>query len=204
MKEAQYNCCWNANYCNETCQQSHWPEHMDSCTQIQQQAGERTTPASSHTPIQKTAPPNSITGGGAGPSGGSGQLSPSLAMGVSAGGIPQGMVGGMPAGAAASQDPQQGFMFPGAAAAAAQAQTQAQAQAQSFTQAHVAHAQAQAIQAQVQLLSQQQQQHQGGQGGAGGQQQGRMSPMGMVNHSAANSAQVNYIRRPLIYVVISQ
>jgi hypothetical protein len=38
-KEAQYNCCWNANYCNESCQQSHWPEHMSLCTQIQQQQG---------------------------------------------------------------------------------------------------------------------------------------------------------------------
>ena len=36
-KEAQYNCCWNANYCNEVCQQAHWPEHMAVCTQVQQQ-----------------------------------------------------------------------------------------------------------------------------------------------------------------------
>ena len=37
-KEAQYNCCWNANYCNEVCQQSHWPDHMAVCTQVQQPA----------------------------------------------------------------------------------------------------------------------------------------------------------------------
>ncbi len=36
MNEAQYNCCWNANYCNEVCQQAHWPEHVKECTQIQQ------------------------------------------------------------------------------------------------------------------------------------------------------------------------
>ena len=30
LNEAQYNCCWNANYCNETCQQNHWPEHSTS------------------------------------------------------------------------------------------------------------------------------------------------------------------------------
>ena len=35
FKEAQYNCCWNANYCNEACQQLHWPEHMSQCTQVQ-------------------------------------------------------------------------------------------------------------------------------------------------------------------------
>ena len=33
-KEARYNCCWNANYCNEVCQQSHWPEHKTNCMQI--------------------------------------------------------------------------------------------------------------------------------------------------------------------------
>ena len=38
MKEALYNCCWNANYCNETCQQAHWPEHMKSCVQARQSA----------------------------------------------------------------------------------------------------------------------------------------------------------------------
>ncbi|CAI8032310.1 Protein kinase C-binding protein 1 [Geodia barretti] len=38
MKEALYNCCWNANYCNESCQQAHWPEHMKSCVQARQSA----------------------------------------------------------------------------------------------------------------------------------------------------------------------
>lgn len=36
-KEARYNCCWNANYCNELCQQAHWHEHMNVCNQVQQQ-----------------------------------------------------------------------------------------------------------------------------------------------------------------------
>ena len=34
--------CWSttaANYCNESCQQAHWPEHMASCTQMQNQGG---------------------------------------------------------------------------------------------------------------------------------------------------------------------
>lgn len=37
FKEAQYNCCWNANYCNESCQQAHWPEHSSVCMQVQNQ-----------------------------------------------------------------------------------------------------------------------------------------------------------------------
>lgn len=162
MKEAQYNCCWNANYCNEMCQQSHWPEHMDSCTQVQQQAPPRTpnsqVAADHDTPLQK-AP--------------EGQLSPTLGMRST----PNGVGGG--AGISGQQDPQQqGFMFPAAAAAAAQVQSQAQAQAQSqaFAAQAQAQAQAQAIQAQAQMLSQA---HGGGVGGSGQQQPpGRMSPMG--------------------------
>jgi len=42
LNEAQYNCCWNANYCNEVCQQAHWQEHMKECTQVQQ--GQPKTP----------------------------------------------------------------------------------------------------------------------------------------------------------------
>ena len=46
-KEAQYNCCWNANYCNEQCQQAHWTEHMKQCTQLQQMPPPRTPVAAS-------------------------------------------------------------------------------------------------------------------------------------------------------------
>ena len=48
MKEAQYNCCWNANYCNEACQQAHWPEHMKHCVQVHQN---QSTPDPPPTPI---------------------------------------------------------------------------------------------------------------------------------------------------------
>ena len=51
MKEAQYNCCWNANYCNETCQQAHWPEHMKNCVQARQSAS---------TPATEPHPPTSV------------------------------------------------------------------------------------------------------------------------------------------------
>lgn len=62
MKEAQYNCCWNANYCNESCQQAHWPEHMKNCVQVRQSStpaahdGGPITPSQSH-PV----PPGSAT-----------------------------------------------------------------------------------------------------------------------------------------------
>lgn len=59
-KEAQYNCCWNANYCNEVCQQAHWPEHMKSCTQVSQQQQQQPqqqvpprTPVAVETPVMK-------------------------------------------------------------------------------------------------------------------------------------------------------
>ncbi|XP_070533236.1 LOW QUALITY PROTEIN: MYND-type zinc finger-containing chromatin reader ZMYND8-like [Ptychodera flava] len=32
-KEAIFFCCWNTSYCDYPCQQTHWPEHMNSCAQ---------------------------------------------------------------------------------------------------------------------------------------------------------------------------
>ncbi|ELT95529.1 hypothetical protein CAPTEDRAFT_219104 [Capitella teleta] len=32
-KEAVFYCCWNTSYCDYPCQEAHWPQHMDSCTQ---------------------------------------------------------------------------------------------------------------------------------------------------------------------------
>lgn len=58
MKEAQYNCCWNANYCNEACQQAHWPEHMKHCVQVHQS---QSTPAPDPTPTPQPLPPSSAT-----------------------------------------------------------------------------------------------------------------------------------------------
>ena len=57
MKEAQYNCCWNANYCNESCQQAHWPEHMKTCVQVRQSS----TPAPDAPPTPQPHPPGSAT-----------------------------------------------------------------------------------------------------------------------------------------------
>ena len=55
-KEAQYNCCWNANYCNEVCQQAHWPDHMKECMQVQSQVPRTPAPvdmAGASTPSAK-------------------------------------------------------------------------------------------------------------------------------------------------------
>ena len=88
LNEAQYNCCWNANYCNETCQQNHWPEHMKNCTQVQQQQQPPTsartpgppevsggTPVATAAPIQfhpSMALMSNASGGGGGGAGGAG------------------------------------------------------------------------------------------------------------------------------------
>lgn len=32
-KEAIFYCCWNTSYCDYPCQQKHWPQHMNSCSQ---------------------------------------------------------------------------------------------------------------------------------------------------------------------------
>lgn len=37
-KEAQFYCCWNTSYCDYPCQQKHWPKHVKTCAQAEQQA----------------------------------------------------------------------------------------------------------------------------------------------------------------------
>jgi len=32
-REAQFYCCWNTSYCGYSCQEEHWPMHMNSCSQ---------------------------------------------------------------------------------------------------------------------------------------------------------------------------
>ncbi|KYM97563.1 PREDICTED: protein kinase C-binding protein 1 isoform X2 [Cyphomyrmex costatus] len=32
-QQAMFYCCWNTAYCNYPCQESHWPTHMQSCSQ---------------------------------------------------------------------------------------------------------------------------------------------------------------------------
>jgi hypothetical protein len=36
-KEAIFYCCWNTSYCDYPCQQAHWPAHMATCSQTNQE-----------------------------------------------------------------------------------------------------------------------------------------------------------------------
>ncbi|XP_023339369.1 protein kinase C-binding protein 1 isoform X2 [Eurytemora carolleeae] len=36
-KEAIFYCCWNTSYCDYPCQQAHWPAHMATCSQSNQE-----------------------------------------------------------------------------------------------------------------------------------------------------------------------
>ena len=38
LKEADLHCCWNVSYCCTTCQLEHWPEHVDSCKNVDRSA----------------------------------------------------------------------------------------------------------------------------------------------------------------------
>lgn len=42
-KEAKFYCCWNTSYCNDRCQQQHWPSHLISCAQIQSNSSNKNT-----------------------------------------------------------------------------------------------------------------------------------------------------------------
>merc|ERR1719400_1363058 len=35
-KEAIFYCCWNTSYCDYPCQQAHWPSHLSTCSQANQ------------------------------------------------------------------------------------------------------------------------------------------------------------------------
>ncbi|XP_022237137.1 protein kinase C-binding protein 1-like [Limulus polyphemus] len=35
-KEAHFYCCWNTSYCNHSCQQAHWPIHVNTCSQTRE------------------------------------------------------------------------------------------------------------------------------------------------------------------------
>ena len=35
-KEAIFYCCWNTSYCDYPCQQAHWPTHLSTCSQANQ------------------------------------------------------------------------------------------------------------------------------------------------------------------------
>merc|ERR1712080_226727 len=44
-KEAIFYCCWNTSYCDYPCQQAHWPQHLSTCSQANQDQEEGGQPA---------------------------------------------------------------------------------------------------------------------------------------------------------------
>ena len=52
-KEAIFYCCWNTSYCDYPCQQAHWPTHMATCSQTNQD--EEAQAAPEPVPEQKPA-----------------------------------------------------------------------------------------------------------------------------------------------------
>ena len=52
-KEAIFYCCWNTSYCDYPCQQSHWPAHMSTCSQVSSETEENSD--------QKMSPPVTST-----------------------------------------------------------------------------------------------------------------------------------------------
>ena len=56
-KEAIFYCCWNTSYCDYPCQQAHWPSHLSTCSQANQDGEEGGAPAATPSPPQDKAPP---------------------------------------------------------------------------------------------------------------------------------------------------
>merc|ERR1711936_692464 len=51
-KEAIFYCCWNTSYCDYPCQQAHWPSHMSTCSQANND-DDTSAPAQEIVPDQK-------------------------------------------------------------------------------------------------------------------------------------------------------
>merc|ERR1712110_1373283 len=56
-KEAIFYCCWNTSYCDYPCQQAHWPSHMSSCSQANQDQEEGGQTAANGSPATSTPAP---------------------------------------------------------------------------------------------------------------------------------------------------
>jgi len=52
-KEAIFYCCWNTSYCDYPCQQAHWPSHMSTCSQANNDEDAPPGPAQEIVPDQK-------------------------------------------------------------------------------------------------------------------------------------------------------
>merc|ERR1712001_521317 len=59
-KEAIFYCCWNTSYCDYPCQQAHWPQHLSTCSQAnqdQEEGGQTAPNGSPATSAPAPAPP---------------------------------------------------------------------------------------------------------------------------------------------------
>jgi len=50
-KEAIFYCCWNTSYCDYPCQQAHWPSHMATCSQTNQEEEAQDAPEQKPVPV---------------------------------------------------------------------------------------------------------------------------------------------------------
>jgi len=50
-KEAIFYCCWNTSYCDYPCQQAHWPSHMATCSQTNQEDDAQDAPEQKPAPV---------------------------------------------------------------------------------------------------------------------------------------------------------
>jgi len=71
-KEAIFYCCWNTSYCDYPCQQAHWPAHMATCSQTNQDEESQAQDTTDQKPMQAAAASSSSTSSSS--SGGSGLL----------------------------------------------------------------------------------------------------------------------------------
>jgi len=71
-KEAIFYCCWNTSYCDYPCQQAHWPAHMATCSQTNQDEESQAQDTTDQKPMQAATASSSSTSSSS--SGGSGLL----------------------------------------------------------------------------------------------------------------------------------
>ena len=98
-KEAIFYCCWNTSYCDYPCQQAHWPQHLSTCSQAnqdQEEGGQTAVNGSPATSTPAPAPvvppePEKVTRTVPSPQ----VLAPEQLINL---GMPRGQVMGMPAG----------------------------------------------------------------------------------------------------------
>ena len=98
-KEAIFYCCWNTSYCDYPCQQAHWPAHLSTCSQAnqdQEEGGQAAANGSPATSAPAPAPaiaaePEKVTRTVPSPQ----VLAPEQLINL---GMPRGQVMGMPAG----------------------------------------------------------------------------------------------------------